>query len=168
MSDTRPAGGHLLGNRHLLPLRVYYEDTDAGGIVYHGNFVRFFERGRSEMLRALGIDHAAAWRDPDPGARVGFAVRHMEIDYLAPALLDDALTVHSEVVKVAAAYVDARQWIARDGTTIARARFRVALVDERGRPRRMPADWRRKLATVAVRDDDGSGIAEMTADAGSD
>jgi len=149
-APDRPHSGTLAAGRHRLPIRVYYEDTDAGGVVYHGNFVRFFERGRSEMLRMLGIDHAAAWRRADADRRLGFAVRHMEIDFLAPAFLDDALTVHSEVEKVAAAYVDARQWISRGADVVARARLRVALIDSEGRPRRLPEDWRRRLEAVAA------------------
>ncbi len=146
----RPESGAIVEGCHRLPIRVYYEDTDAGGVVYHGNFVRFFERGRSEMLRTLGIDHAAAWREAEAERRLGFAVRHMAIDFLVPAFLDDALTVHSEVAKVAAAYVDARQWISRGADIIARARLRVALIDADGRPRRLPEDWRRRLEAVSA------------------
>ena len=147
-----PESGTIVDGCHRLPIRVYYEDTDAGGVVYHGNFVRFLERGRSEMLRTLGIDHVAAWRQTDETRRLGFAVRHMESDFLAPAFLDDALTVHSEVEKVAAAYVDARQWISRGADIVARARLRVALIDPEGRPRRLPADWRRRLEAVSAPD----------------
>lgn len=145
MTDA-PASGTVEDGVHRLTVRVYYEDTDAGGIVYHANYLRFFERGRSEMLRVLGIRHAAAWDRPAVGDRRGFAVRRAALDYLAPAVLDDALTVHSRVEKVAAAYLDAAQWITRGGEALVRASLRIALVDGTGRPRRLPADWRRALA----------------------
>lgn len=146
MSMALPATGILEGGVHRLPLRIYYEDTDAGGVVYHANFVRFFERGRSEMLRALGIDHAAARMKAPAGAGLGFAIRRIEVDYLAPAFLDDALMVYSAVERVAAASVDAVQRVERDGLAIAAARLRIALVDEAGRPARLPALWRERLA----------------------
>lgn len=146
MTGVAPATGILEGGVHRLPLRVYYEDTDAGGVVYHANFVRFLERGRSEMLRALGIDHAAAWMKAPPGARLSFAVRRIEIDYLAPAFLDDALMVYSAVERVAAASVDALQRVEREGAAIAVARLRIAAVNEAGRPVRLPREWRQSLA----------------------
>lgn len=146
MSAVVPEGGVLEGGVHRLPLRVYYEDTDAGGVVYHASFVRYFERGRSEMLRALGIDHAAAWMKARAGERLSFTVRRIEIDYLAPAFLDDALMVYSGVERVAAASVDAVQRVERAGVPIAAARLRVALVNEAGRPARLPGGWRHSLS----------------------
>jgi len=149
-ADDLPTGGRLVGDVHRLPVRVYYEDTDAGGIVYHANFLRYLERGRSELLRSLGIDHASAWTSGPAGERVGFAVRRIELDFEAPAMLDDALIVESTVVAVGAAYVDAGQCVCRAGRVIARARLRVALVDAGGRPRRLPEDWRRRLAAIRI------------------
>lgn len=148
MTAISPSQGILDGAVHILAVRIYYEDTDAGGIVYHANYLRFFERARSEMLRVLGIDHVAAWSDAAPGDKMGFAVRSVTLDYLAPAMLDDALHIHSQVDHVAAAYVDASQWITRKQDILARARIRVALVDDTGRPRRLPRDWRQKLKSV--------------------
>ncbi len=150
MTGPAPSQGVLKKNVHSLPVRIYYEDTDAGGIVYHANYLRFFERARSEMLRVLGIDHIAVWSHAEPGNRMGFAVRSVTLDYLAPAFLDDALQVCTQVIHVAAAYVDARQWITRDENMLAQAQIRVALVDESGRPRRLPSDWREKLKNVEM------------------
>ncbi|GAB4573758.1 MAG: tol-pal system-associated acyl-CoA thioesterase [Rhodothalassiaceae bacterium] len=145
MTGLFPASGLIADGTHRLPVRVYYEDTDAGGIVYHAGYLRFFERGRSECLRLLGIDHAARQQDPDPRARAGFAVRRVEIDYLAPAVLDDALIISTNIVHVGAAFVDVRQTVMRDGSCLARAVLRVALVDWQGRPCRLPAEWRERF-----------------------
>jgi len=146
---TLPASGHLVDGVHRLPVRIYYEDTDAGGIVYHANYLRYLERGRSELLRCLGIDHAHAWSVGGADGRMGFAVKHVELEFRIPAMLDDALIVESTVEAVGAASVDARQTILRSETTIATARVRVALVDAQGRPRRLPRPWKDRLAELA-------------------
>lgn len=148
MSAPLPESGWLDGQLHRLPVRVYYEDTDTGGIVYHANYLRYLERGRTELLRSLGIDHIAAWRDAAPEDRLGFAVQRVVLDFRIPALLDDALEVQSRVEAVGAASVDARQWIRRGETRIAEATLRVALLDGTGRPRRLPAAWRTELAAI--------------------
>lgn len=148
MTDLSPASGLIADGTHRLPVRVYYEDTDAGGIVYHAGYLRFFERGRSECLRLLGIDHAARQQDPDPRARAGFAVRRAEIDYFVPAVLDDALIISTTIAHVGAAYVDVRQAVLRDEVVLVRAALRVALVDWQGRPCRLPADWRMRLVDM--------------------
>ncbi len=148
MTGCMPSQGILKNTVHSLPVRVYYEDTDAGGIVYHANYLRFFERARSEMLRVLGIDHIAAWSHAAPGSRVGFAIRWVSLDCLAPSFLDDTLQVHSQITHVAAAYVEAEQWITRQKDLLVRAHICVALIDENSRPRRLPADWRKKLKSV--------------------
>jgi len=148
VSGSCPDGGRLEAGLHRLPLRVYYEDTDAGGIVYHANYLRYLERGRTELLRSLGIDHTGAWMNTAPEERLGFAVRRVALDFQAPAMLDDALEVQSRVEGVGAAFVDARQWICRGETTVVEASLRVALLDAAGRPRRLPAEWRAKLAAI--------------------
>lgn len=115
----------------------------------------FFERGRSECLRLLGIDHAAHWRSGPEDERAGFAVRRVEIDYLIPALLDDALIICTTVEEPGAAYVDVRQKLMRDEDCLARAMLRVALVDVKGRPRRLPKGWRDRLQAFARQADIG-------------
>lgn len=152
VSDAGPASGRLDDGVHRLPLRIYYEDTDAGGIVYHANYLRYLERGRSELLRCLGIDHARAWSEGGAQGRIGFAVKHVEIDFRTPAVLDDALLIESTVAAVGAASVEARQTILRGAEVIASARVRVALVDIDGRPRRLPRLWKERLSGVMVRE----------------
>jgi acyl-CoA thioester hydrolase len=100
-----PETGRIEGGVHRLPVRVYYEDTDAGGIVYHANHLKFAERARTEMLRCLGLDHGAMRE------RFGlaFAVRRCRVDYLAPARLDDALLIETRLVRLGGASLDLEQ-----------------------------------------------------------
>ena len=132
-----PSTNHDQGFRdgvHLHPLRVYFEDTDAGGVVYYANYLKFAERARTEMLRDLGVD------PPAPAAREGvaFAVSRLEVDYLAPARLDDELTVQTRIVKMFAATLEAEQIISRGATECARLIVRRACVNRAGRPVRLP------------------------------
>ncbi|MFO0995478.1 MAG: tol-pal system-associated acyl-CoA thioesterase [Alphaproteobacteria bacterium] len=119
---------------HVFPLRVYYEDTDAAGIVYYANYLKFAERARTEMLRARGFDHTRL----DSLAGLAFAVRSCRVDYLHPARLDDALEVHTRVTRVGGATLDADQDIRRDGTTVTRLHVRLACINRTGRPARLP------------------------------
>jgi len=116
------------------PLRVYIEDTDAGGIVYHAAHLRFAERGRTEFIRALGIDQQKLRRETG----LGFAVASLSIDYLKPGLLDDLLTVETEAASVAGASAKFLQTIRRGEETLARLNVRVACLDAQGRPARLP------------------------------
>ena len=133
--------GRIEGQRHIFPIRVYYEDTDAAGVVYHAGYLRFAERARTEMLRLAGIS-LARMRD-DHG--LVFAVRDCAVDFLAPARLDDMLEVCSRLVKLAGASLKAEQSIGRDGSELARLGVRVACVDTGGRPARIPAELREAL-----------------------
>ena len=119
---------------HLHPLRVYYEDTDAGGVVYYANYLKFAERARTEMLRDLGVDPPALAAFDG----VAFAVSRLEADYLAPARLDDELTVRTRIVKLLAATLEAEQIISRGTTDCARLIVRLASVNRAGRPVRLP------------------------------
>ncbi len=119
---------------HVHPLRVYYEDTDAGGVVYYANYLKFAERGRTEMLRDLGFDPPALAAVEG----VAFAVSRLEVDYLAPARLDDELTVQTRIVKIFAATLEAEQIISRGATDCARLIVRLACVNRAGRPVRLP------------------------------
>jgi acyl-CoA thioester hydrolase len=128
---------------HSFPLRVYYEDTDAAGIVYHANYLKFAERGRSEMLRSLGFPHRKLGSEDG----VGFAVRRCSVDYLVPARLEDALTVDTMLGEVGAATLQLRQQIRRDGQLLADLDILVACIGRDGRPRRLPSALRAVLAT---------------------
>lgn len=136
---------------HELALRVYYEDTDAGGIVYHANYLRFAERARTEWLRALGLDH------PTLLARHGcqFTVRRCRVDYRRPARLDDALTVRTRVVGHGGARVALRQEVCRDGEPLVTLEVELAVIGTDLRPRRLPPELLR-LLPAALRGDDGA------------
>ncbi|HET8726936.1 MAG TPA: tol-pal system-associated acyl-CoA thioesterase [Alphaproteobacteria bacterium] len=120
---------------HVFPVRVYWEDTDASGIVYHASYLRFAERARTEMLRLLGIGQAALM----DGSGVAFAVRRCAIEYLAPARLDDALDVVSRVVELRGASLGMAQRVERDGKALAELDLRLACIDRQGRATRVPA-----------------------------
>lgn len=146
--DLSPAEGRLVEGVHVYPLRVYYEDTDAGGIVYHANYLRFCERARNEMMRCLGYPHAAMVRDEG----VAFAVRRCEIEFIRPAVLDDALEVETRMADIGAATLDAVQTVRRpaaDGKgmpeELARLTLRLACINQNGRPVRLPVALRRVL-----------------------
>ena len=134
------------GGGFVWPVRVYYEDTDAGGVVYYANYLRFLERARTEWLRHLGFEQDALMRDPG----VLFAVRRVELDYLLPARFNDRLEVHSRIVRLAGASLDFSQTVVRldDGAELCRGQVRVAClsVDDL-RPARLPAAIKRQLTT---------------------
>ena len=126
---------------HRFPIRVYYEDTDAGGIVYHSNYLKFAERARTELVREIGIRQSELLAD---GAGFAFAVRRVEIDFLRPARLDDFLEVASEVTTVGGATLDLCQVIRRLDVDIelVRLNVRIGFITLAGKPARMPAAMR--------------------------
>jgi acyl-CoA thioester hydrolase len=136
-SALMPASGRFEDGEHCFPLRVYFEDTDAGGVVYHANYLRYMERARSDMLRLLGIDQRGAL---ESGAGV-YAIADLAIRYRAPARLDDALTVRSRVAQVTPARCIIAQSVWRGDAELTQGSVTVAFVDPGGRPRRQPADW---------------------------
>lgn len=135
MADAAPTSGWLDGREHVLPVRVYYEDTDFTGVVYHGAYVRFFERGRSDFLRFCGIGHAELLERPDPAA---FTVVRLAIDFRRPARIDDALEVRTLYESVRGPRLFVRQRILRSGEAICEAEVQAACIDLAGRPRRPP------------------------------
>lgn len=132
-----PPSGQFDGQQHLYPVRVYFEDTDLSGVVYHANYLRWFERARSDMLRLLGIDQRAA-HEAGEGA---YAVSAMDLRYLRPARLDDAVTVVSHVSELSPATCRIVQRAFREATLLCHAQVRVAFVAPNGRPRRQPRAW---------------------------
>jgi acyl-CoA thioester hydrolase len=129
----------MSGAAHRLTVRVYWEDTDAGGIVYHASHVRFFERGRTEWLRDLGVEQSAMADRSDPDALL-FAVRRMEVDYLRPARLDDLLVVETRIGSMVAPRLVLLQRLLRGDEVVAQASVTVVTIGGNGRPRRLPAD----------------------------
>ena len=135
-------GGTIDGDRHLFAVRAYYEDTDLSGIVYHANYLRWFERARSDLVRMLGIDQRAAVESGE-GA---YAVADLHIRYARPAKLDDTIVIESTCTEMGAASVRIRQRATRDDQLVAEQVVRVGFVDPAGRPRRQPAEWREAFA----------------------
>ena len=133
------------GRRHVLPVRVYFEDTDFSGLVYHGSYVRWCERGRSDFLRLMGNDHQAliaggAGREP-----AAFVVRRMRLEYLKPARIDEVLEVTTRVKETTAATLTLDQRISRDGAELFTAEVMVVLVSRAGKPLRLSAALRGAL-----------------------
>ena len=134
------------GKRHVLPLRVYFEDTDFSGLVYHGSYVRWCERGRSDFLRLLGNDHraldaGAAGREP-----AAFVVRRMHLEFLKPARIDDVLEVETRVREAGAATLTLHQTVACRGVPLFEAEVMVVLVSRSGKPQRLGHLLREALA----------------------
>ena len=122
-----------------LDVRVYYEDTDFSGVVYHANYLRYFERGRTEAMRAAGGSHAAMLEADEP---LAYTVRDLAIDYRAPARVDELLTVHTMLSELRGARLIFDQEVRRGDTVLAAGRVTVACMTMTGRPRRIPADQR--------------------------
>lgn len=144
--DDAPTQGRLYGREHRLPVRVYFEDTDLSGVVYHANYLRWMERGRSAMLRLIGVDQRAAL-DAGEGA---YAVASLTISYHAPARLDDAVVVVSRLVGLRAASCLIHQRVMRGRQLLAEAEVTAAFVAPDGRPRRQPRDWMALFAPLLV------------------
>jgi acyl-CoA thioester hydrolase len=125
------------GRRHVLPVRVYFEDTDAGGIAYHASFIRWCERGRTDFLRLLGTD-ARRMIDGSRGVEpAAFVVRRMTCDFLRPARMDDVLLVETRVKELGGASVTLLQAVVRDGRPVFEAEVTVVLVAISGKPLRL-------------------------------
>jgi len=143
---AEPAGGET-PPAHRTRVRVYYEDTDAAGIVYYANYLRFLERARTEMLRDFGFNQIELMRD----LGVAFAVLRCEIRYLKPARLDDHLDVESRITDIRGASLDFSQTIRRDDQELVRAVVTVTSLDYRnGRPTRVPAPIRQALSDLTA------------------
>lgn len=146
-SPKAPSSGLIddAAREHVFPVRVYYEDTDAAGIVYYVNYLKFAERARTEMLRMLGRQQQAMMETEG----VAFAVKSARIEYFRPARLDDALTVRTGLVEVAGASLKVRQRVFRGDELLADMLIRLAVMDRSGRPVRLPTDIRAALSPHA-------------------
>src|SRR5471030_1245678 len=131
---------------HTFPIRVYYEDTDAASIVYYANYLKFAERARTEMMRDSGSSHAEMMENFD----TAFAVSRCEVDYLKPARLDDLLTLETRVLDVAGAAIRLDQRVLRKGDLLARLIIRIACLNSKGRPQRLPEPVRVALTAYRI------------------
>lgn len=143
--------GRLIEGGHTMQVRVYYEDTDFTGIVYHANYLRFMERGRTNYLRLIGADHRALFEQTEKEApSFAFVVRSMKLDYLKPAYMDDLLEVRTLSQEVSGASIILHQKVVRGSDVMVEAEVRVAFVSE-GKPRRIPEPLRKAMGADAER-----------------
>jgi acyl-CoA thioester hydrolase len=134
--------GAIRGGQHVLPVRVYYEDTDFSGVVYHASYLRFMERGRTDYLRLLGVDHRALFEATEQEAPgFAFVVRAMQIEFLRPARMDDVLEIVTMPREIKGASMTLRQRVLRGDEILVEADVRVAFVAD-GRARRIPKPLR--------------------------
>ena len=138
-ADHKPAG-------HRISVRVYYEDTDFSGVVYHASYLRFMERGRTELIRALGIEQRELF---DGDAALGFAVRRMTIDFVRPAVMDDLLTVETVPTLARGATMELDQRVLRGEEVLVTAQVKVACVGD-GKARRIPDLLRHRLGLEII------------------
>jgi acyl-CoA thioester hydrolase len=147
-TDREPTAGWFDGHTHVLPLRVYYEDTDFSGVVYHASYLRFMERGRSDFLRLSGLRHQGMLAAEEP---LVWVVRRLTIDYRKPARVDDSLRVRTMVRDITGARLKLGQLVARDDETLVNAEVEVCVITLDGRLRRVPDHIREKLQSLSQR-----------------
>lgn len=140
----KPYRGGFVGDEHHFALTVYFEDTDAYGIVYYANYLKFMERARSDFIRAVGVDQAAELRSTGSA----YAVIEVDIRYCRPARLGDDLLVLSTVDEIRASSVLIHQRVMRGKEQLTDARVTAAFLDAEGRPRRQPRDWTEKFKAI--------------------
>ena len=140
-AEGEPLSGWIKQGVHYLPVRLYYEDTDAGGIVYHANYLRYAERARTEMLRLVGVDQSRMRREQG----LAFAVRDCALDFKRPARLDDLIEVRSFLTEMTAATVSARQGFWRGEELLVRLDVRVVCISAPAKAVRIPAPIRAAL-----------------------
>jgi acyl-CoA thioester hydrolase len=127
---------------HILPIRIYYEDTDLSGVVYHANYLHYMERGRSEFFRSVGIVRLAQLAGPEPTA---WTLRKVEVEYVRPARLDDLIEVHTRALSLAGARMAAEQDIFCKDVLLTRGRVEACIMTLDGKPRRIPQETRDKF-----------------------
>jgi acyl-CoA thioester hydrolase len=141
MTDT-DGFGRFEGPVHILPLRIYYEDTDVSGFVYHANYLRFMERGRSEFFRCAGVTRLVMLDGEEPTA---WTLRKAALEYLKPARVDDLIEVHTMATGVGGVRMTAEQKIYRGAQLLTHGFVEACIVTLDGKPRRIPRDVREKL-----------------------
>ena len=146
MSDVQ-AFGRFEGKTHILPVRIYYEDTDLSGVVYHANYLRYMERARSEYFRAAGITRLAMLEETEPTA---WTLRKVALDYFKPARVDDLLEVHTVCTVITGARMVADQKIYAKGTLLTHGHVEACIITLSGKPRRIPVEMRQILEPLVV------------------
>lgn len=150
MIDNVPFCGEFIEGVHHLFARVYFADTDFSGVVYHARYLEFLERGRSEFLRLSGIHHKELANN-QYGEKITWVVRKMDIEYHKSAKIDDILNIKTRIIKMGGARVFMGQTIGRDGSILVSADVEVVLVNETGRPKRIPDEFKSKWSTIMAK-----------------
>ena len=151
MTSEPAISGRIDGDTHALPIRIYYEDTDFSGVVYHANYLKYFERGRSEYMRLLGVHHHQLAELDDP---LAFAVAEITIKYKMPARIDELITVKSRLLSARGASFVIDQRVERDEQLLASGRVHVVCIDGQGRPKRLAKHLMDVLKTHVVPEND--------------
>jgi len=146
-SDGIRGFGRFDGKTHILPIRIYYEDTDLSGVVYHANYLRYMERGRSEYFRLAGITRLAMLDSSEPTA---WTLRKAALEYLRPARVDDLIEVHTICTGLSGARLAADHAIYANGALLTRGKVEACVMTLAGKPRRIPEEMRRILAPLIV------------------
>jgi len=146
MNKIDPSSSMIADGKHRLPIRVYYEDTDSGGVVYYSNYLKFAERARTEMLRELGSEHQAMKEK----LGVGFVVRTCNADYQKPAFLDDLLEIETEVLAVRGASIQMRQTVTRANEALVIMEVKLACMNFDGGAARIPEGVRTVMAELVI------------------
>lgn len=160
MTDWPDLAGRLDGRRHRLPIRVYFEDTDFSGIVYHATYLRFMERGRSDFLRLFEVHHREL-ADGSYGTPVAFAVKKMTLEFKAPARIDDILEVETELAQITAARLTLNQEVRRGDQVLVAAEVEAVVISPDGRPRRLPKPVLERLKPLLPDADDAPDAASQ-------
>ena len=142
--------GRLEGKEHVLPISIYYEDTDLSGFVYHANYLRYMERGRTEFFRLAGISKMAGLEEEEPTA---WTLRSVSVDYLKPARLDDIIHVRSRLIGLSGARMQALQRITLGETLLVEGRIEACITTLTGKPRRLPKKVQETLAPFVTPDE---------------
>jgi acyl-CoA thioester hydrolase len=142
--------GSLDGKTHVLPISVYYEDTDLSGVVYHANYLRYMERGRTEFFRLSGISKLAGLEEEEPTA---WAIRSIQVDYYRPARLDDIIHVRTALIGLSGARMKALQRVTCDDRLLVEGRIEACITTLTGKPRRLPKNVQQTLAPFLVADE---------------
>ncbi len=140
---VEPSKGEIIGKEHVYPIRIFYEDTDAGGVVYYANYLRFAERARSEFLRFL----SSSWAGDMGAIDLAFMVKHCEIEYKQPAKLDEAIEIYTILKDMGGAWLKMEQKVIRNSQELVVINIKLATVSlNSGRPSRIPENLRNKMA----------------------
>ena len=149
MTQPEPPSGQFEGPVHLYAVRVFFEDTDLSGVVYHANYLRYMERGRTEFFRMAGISRARL-DDDEPTA---WTLRRIAVEYFRPARLDDRIAVHSVLTEVSGARIKVLQRIRQGDTLLVEGRIEACITTLTGKPRRLPKNVFETLAPFCVADE---------------